>query len=119
MNAYDISCPSCGRTLEVVALHAACAPWLCRECAQGFWPSELAEEARRHWVPSLRSFRWPHCVRILAAVDQDRGRSAERRTSLLPEHAAHLPEPRRLAEADRLEAAGRAPDVVAALRGSH
>ena len=114
----DNTCPSCGQPLVVVALGWDSAPWLCQGCSQGFWPSELTAESRKHWRREWRAFTWPEWPAIAASVDQDQARARERGTSLVPEHAAFLSRERRQRESARLRAsfaAERCADVLAAL----
>lgn len=65
-------CPNCGRALATVTLGADTPPWLCQQCARGWWNAEL--DAQASWNPLVRDFgdqTWT----VLAAVDQERAAS--------------------------------------------
>ena len=55
---YRIGCPKCGKALMPVALGPDTAPWLCADCARGFFTVELTEEARAQYRPDKDD--WGH-----------------------------------------------------------
>lgn len=89
---YILDCPGCGGQLTPHAGHPQSTPWICNECARGWWVAELTREARIHYRPSHHDWGYDraaaealHAAR-LAEVEAAQARA----TSLLPEHLALL-----------------------------
>jgi hypothetical protein len=77
---YATTCPDCGSALSPVAQAPTAAPWLCRQCARGWWAAELTPEARAQYRPSRKDFR-PH-IAVRTAVEREAEVAVQRGTSL-------------------------------------
>lgn len=66
------ACPNCGTILQPTPGPPQRAPWLCQECARGWWNSELTAVALAAWVPATRSFgTGPDADSIREQVEQE------------------------------------------------
>lgn len=91
MIGYVIDCPSCGAHLAPHAGDHQSAPWLCTNCARGFWVCELGADARAGYRAVHHD--WGHNPALRLSLHAGRAAEAEaaraRGTSLLPE-AVHM-----------------------------
>jgi hypothetical protein len=89
------SCPNCGAELAPTTHSFApdVAPWICNKCLQGWFPSELTDQARALWRPTHRDFGFDQDrVSIEIAVGGDRQAAAQRGVNTLPDQVPLLQE---------------------------
>lgn len=84
--AYPTTCPTCGDQLAPLAADPDTAPWLCptfHEGVRGFWTAQLNPKARKLWRAAQHDHGFgPEAQAILTAIATERGKAAQRGTSL-------------------------------------
>lgn len=72
------NCPNCGDDLQdVTASRGDTPPWVSPGCARGWWDAELSVQARKAWVPGLRSFTTEATPTVARAAALEQVRHAQ------------------------------------------
>ena len=86
--SHSLACPECGGQLQVVALDAQTAPWLCPGCGLGFFACELTSDSRARW--GQRTFtRGAHEAALVEAREAELDEARFRGTSLREDQFVH------------------------------
>ena len=85
----NISCPKCGKALQPVALGPETAPWLCADCARGYFAAELTTEARALYRPHRDD--WGLGSPLGTLVEKEVADAHLRGTSLREDQFIHTP----------------------------